>query len=222
MLSTTASLFDPLGFLSPVLLIPKMIMQQLCRLKLDWDEPAPDDLKQQLLQWIGEMPLLQDQQIHRCLKPEHASCSFMTELHYFSDASEAAYGAVCYVKLRYDVGKIRVSLLIAKSRLAPIKLVTIPRLELYGAVLAVRLHEIVSKELQYSVSRVFFWCDSMTVLQYIRNTTSRYKTFVANRLAVIQELTSITDWRHIEGRLTQQTSLRVGSCRRITASCKTG
>ena len=47
MLSTTASLFDPLGFLSPVLLIPKMIMQQLCRLKLDWDEPAPDDLKQQ-------------------------------------------------------------------------------------------------------------------------------------------------------------------------------
>ena len=122
MLSTTASLFDPLGFLSPVLLIPKMIMQQLCRLKLDWDEPAPDDLKQQWLQWIREMPLLQDQRIHRCLKPEHASGSFTTELHYFSDASEAAYGAVCYVKLRYDDGKIQVSLLIAKSRLAPIKL----------------------------------------------------------------------------------------------------
>ena len=156
MLSTTASLFDPLGFLSPVLLIPKIIMQQLCRLKLDWDEPTPDDLERQWLQWIGEMPLLQDQRIHRCLKPEHASGSFTTELHYFSDASEVAYGAVCYVKLLYDDGKIQVSLLIAKSRLAPIKLVTIPRLELCGAVLAVRLHEIVSKELQYSVSRVFF------------------------------------------------------------------
>ena len=83
MLSTTASLFDPLGFLSPVLLIPKMIMQQLCRLKLDWDELAPDDLKQQWLQWIGEIPLLQDQRIHRCLKPEHASGSFATELHDF-------------------------------------------------------------------------------------------------------------------------------------------
>ena len=83
MLSTTASLFDPLGFLSPVLLIPKMIMQQLCRLKLDWDEPAPVDLERQWLQWIGEMPLLQDQRIHRCLKPEHASGSFTTELHFF-------------------------------------------------------------------------------------------------------------------------------------------
>ena len=108
---------------------------------------------------------------------------------------------MCYVKLRYDDGRIQVSLLITKSRLAPINLVKIPRLELCGAVLAVRLHEIVSKELQYSVRQVFFWCDSMTVLQYIRNTTSRSKTFVANRLAVIQELTSIDDWRHIEGRL---------------------
>ena len=201
MLSTAASLFDPLGFLAHILRIPKLVMQQLCRMKLDWDDAAPDDLKKQWLDWIDEMPLLKDQQIRRCLKPPQASGTFTTELHYFSDASESAYGAVCYVKLSFEDGTNQVSFLIGKSRLAPIKLITIPRLELSAAVLSFRLHEIVLRELEYSVSRVFFWSDSMTVLQYIRNTTSRFKTFVANRLAIIQELTSVNDWRHIEGKL---------------------
>ena len=101
-LSTAASLFDPLGFLAPILLIPKLVMQQLCRMKLDWDDAAPDDLKKQWLDWIDEMPLLKEQQIRRCLKPQQTSGPFNTELHYFSDASESAYGAVCYVKLSFE------------------------------------------------------------------------------------------------------------------------
>ena len=145
MLSTAASLFDPLGFLSPVLLIPTLIMEELCRLKLDWDDPAPENLQEKWLNWIGEMPLLRDHMISRCFRPDHASGESKTELHYFSDASESAYGAVCYVKLCYEDGTSQVSFLIGKSRLAPIKLVTIPRLELCAAVLSVRLHEIISK-----------------------------------------------------------------------------
>ena len=122
MLSTAASLFDPLGFLAPILLIPKLVMQQLCRMKLGWDDAAPEDLKKRWLDWIDEMPLLKDQQIRRCLKPPQASGTFTTELHYFSDASESAYGAVCYVKLCFEDGTNQVSFLIGKSRLAPIKL----------------------------------------------------------------------------------------------------
>ena len=98
-------------------------------------------------------------------------------------------------------GEIRISFVIGKSRLAPIKLVTIPRLELCGAVLASRLHELVSKELQFKIDRMYFWTDSMTVLRYLRNTKSRFKTFVANRIAVIQDLTNVDDWRHIPGEL---------------------
>ena len=95
-------------------------MQQLCRLKLDWDDTAPDELRQKWLDWIVEMPLLKDQQIRRCLKPQEDSGKFTTELHYFSDASESAYGAVCYVKLCFEDGTNQVSFLIGKSRLAPI------------------------------------------------------------------------------------------------------
>ena len=108
-----------------------------------------------------------------------------------------------YVTSRLNTmdGEIRISFVIGKSRLAPIKLVTIPRLELCGAVLASRLHELVSKKLQFKIGRMYFWTDSMTVLRYLRNTKSRFKTFVANRIAVIQDLTNVDDWRHIPGEL---------------------
>ena len=76
---------------------------------------------------------------------------------------------------------------------------TIPRLELCGAVLAARLHEVFVRETDLKIDQVFFWCDSMTVLGYIRNTTSRYKSFVANRLAVIHDLTEVGQWRHVDG-----------------------
>ena len=200
-LSISASLFDPIGFLSPVLLVPKLIMQQMCRSGLDWDDPAPEDLEQQWKNWLQEMPMLSSFCVDRCLKPTELKTPFKCELHYFSDASEIAYGAVCYLKIYDECGHQKVSFLMGKSRLAPIKLVTIPRLELCAAVLAARLHELVKRELTLPVSQVFFWCDSTSVLCYIRNTKSRFQTFVANRLCVIHDLTEISQWYHIEGKL---------------------
>ena len=197
-LSIAASLFDPLGFLAPITLIPKLIMQELCRSKLDWDDPAPQNLTNRWEEWLKEMPLLSSTEITRCLKPENLDREMTSELHFFADASETAYGAVCYLKVGAP-HKFKVSFIIGKARLAPIKLITIPRLELCAAVLAARLAELVRRELRLSVNTTYFWTDSMTVLRYIQNTTSRYKTFVANRLGTIHDLTDVAQWHFIEG-----------------------
>ena len=180
-LSTAASLFDPLGFLAPILLIPKLLIQNLFREKYDWDDPAPENLKNQWHQWLGELPNISSIFIDRCLKPVSGRTVSTVELHYFCDASESAYGAVCLEIVRQNNGKSDVSFVMGKSRVAPLKLVTIPRLELCGAVLAARLHETISGQMRSKVSKTYFWCDSMTVLRYIRNTTSRFKTYVANQ-----------------------------------------
>ena len=86
-LSIAASLFDPLGFLAPITLIPKLIMQELCRSKLEWDDPAPQNLKTRWEEWLQEMPLLTSTQITRCLKPENLDGEMTSELHFFADAS---------------------------------------------------------------------------------------------------------------------------------------
>jgi hypothetical protein len=104
-------------------------------------------------------------------------CCF--ELHNFSDASRDGYGAVSYLRQVNEEGKVNVSLLVGKSRVTPIKPVTIPRLELTAAVLAVKLNCQVQKEIEIPIKRVMFWTDSMVVLQYINNESKRFQTFVA-------------------------------------------
>ena len=200
-LSVAASLFDPIGFLAPITLVPKMLMQNLFRMKLDWDEAAPKETVDRFAEWLAELPRLSTLKVERRLKPHGLSTNFEAEIHYFSDASEVAYGAVAYLKVFDASGTKKISFLMGKSRLAPMKLVTIPRLELCGAVVAARLHELIQREMKLKIDRAYFWCDSMTVIRCIQNTTTRFKTFVANRLSIIQELTDPAQWRHVEGKI---------------------
>ena len=198
-LSIAATLFDPLGFVAPVTLMPKLLMQELCRLHLDWDDQAPENIQEDWKNWLEELPSLKDICVPRCFKPKVFRNEIPNEIHHFCDASEKGYGAVSYLKMSDENNHARISFLIGKSRLAPLKPMTIPRLELCGAVLAARLHEVFMRETDLKINKVFFWCDSMTVLGYIRNTTSRYKSFVANRLAVIHDLTEVHQWHHVDG-----------------------
>ena len=200
-LSVAAKLFDPLGFVAPVTLVPKLLMQDLCRQHLDWDDEAPENIQELWRNWLDDLPALKNVFVPRCVKPEEVRDELKTELHHFCDASEKGYGAVSYLKMSGKDDHFRISFLIGKSRLAPLKPMTIPRLELCGAVLDARLHEVFMRETDLKINEVFFWCDSMTVLGYIRNTTSRYKLFVANRLAVIHDLTEVHQWHHIDGTL---------------------
>ena len=119
------------------------------------------------------------------------------EIHNFSDASSYAYGACTYMQITGVNGNRFCSVLIGKARLAPIKSVSIPRLELIAAVLAVRLNNAVKCALEAKSCLSYFWTDSMAVLHSIRSKAKRFPPFVANRLAIIEQSTEIAHWRYV-------------------------
>ncbi|XP_053377557.1 uncharacterized protein LOC123564742 [Mercenaria mercenaria] len=196
-LSVASSLYDSLGFVAPVTLIPKLVLQNACRQQLQWDERVSEADAEKWSQWLMNLPELSKVSIDRCLKPGKLDKSSKIELHMFSDASEQAYGSAVYVKIYDAEGNSKCSLVMGKSRLAPIKSIAIPRLELDAAVLAVKLYRLVKQELDLNIDKRYFWTDSMIVLGYIQNEKRRFKTFVANRLAIIHDVTTPQDWRYV-------------------------
>jgi len=201
-LSVASTLYDPLGLVAPVTLIPKLVLQNACRQKLQWDDAIVPEDAEKWTDWIQNLSALSRVDIDRCVKPANIDpTTTKAELHMFSDASQVAYGAAVYLKI-YDVnGSSKCSLIMGKSRLAPIKTMSIPRLELAAAVLAVKLYQLVSHELDIKIDNRYFWTDSMIVLGYVRNDTKRFKTYVANRLATIRDVTSPDEWRYVPSRL---------------------
>ena len=195
-LSTVSSLYDPLGLVSPVTLTAKLILQQLCRQRIPWDEKIDEEIAQRWQEWLQTLPAIASISIPRCYRPPSFE-SARTELHHFSDASERGYGAVSYLRFINDSGQTHCSIVTGKSRLAPLKSISVPRLELSAAVVAVRLNTMLDAELTIKVNKTFFWTDSTAVLQYIRNTNKRFKTYVANRLSVIHEGSEVAQWRHV-------------------------
>ena len=196
-LSTLSSVYDPLGVAGPTILKARLIIQELFRLKVGWDERLPPEQLEMWERWLAELPYMGGFKVQRCVKPENGKI-VSRELHHFSDASEAAYGVCTYVRQVDEEGVITVRLLMAKSRLAPLKQITIPRLELIAATLAVKQNEMIIKEIDEEIDQIHFWTDSMIVLKYIQNENRRFKTFVANRLAVIKEASNSEQWHHVE------------------------
>nr|XP_024655051.1 uncharacterized protein LOC112430804 [Maylandia zebra] len=200
-LSNISSIYDPLGFLAPVILPAKQILQHLCKLRFGWDETIPAEMAQTWQKWVEDLVLLNKFSISRCVTPKGFGEIKSAQLHHFCDASESGYGAVSYLRLSNSKQEVCVSFIIGKARVAPLKQVTIPRLELAAAVLAVRLDKMLSVELNLNLSESVFWSDSTTVLQYIANTTTRFKTYVANRVSTIHALTKVEQWRYISSKL---------------------
>nr|XP_033204607.1 uncharacterized protein LOC117165281 [Bombus vancouverensis nearcticus] len=170
--SEIAKIYDPLGLLAPVIVRAKMLLQRLWTLKIDWDESLPADVH---TEW---------------------SCSG-NELHGFCDASEKAYGACVYLRIITPDGHVWTRLLTAKSKVAPLKSQTIPRLELSGALLLASLATTVLQALPSNISRTVYWTDSTIVLHWINTSPHTLKTFVANRVTEMQQKTHTSDWRHI-------------------------
>ena len=196
-LSIVSSVYDPLGFAAPFILNAKLILQDLCRNKYGWDDKIPDEYLQRWQAWLQELPKLEQLKIERCFKSpdlgEIASC----QLHHFSDASQQAYGAVTYLRITDHDGNVNCLFVTGKSRLAPIKPVTIPRMELSAAVVATRLEKISRGELSLPINQSFFWTDSTCVLRYLENQDRRFQTFVANRVATIHDASSPSQWRYV-------------------------
>lgn len=119
------------------------------------------------------------------------------QLHHFADANERGYGTVSYLRLENFNGAVHCSFIIGKSRVTPLKQTTIPRLELTAATVAVRTDKMLKSELEIPIDETNVWTGSMAVIRYIRNTSSRFQTFVANRLAVIREGSVPDEWKYI-------------------------
>ena len=197
-LSIICSVYDPLGFASPCILPAKAIQQDLCLKGLGWDDQIPGPCKQKWEAWLKDLPKLEQFEIPRCFKPPNCSDIQRCELHHFSDASSQGYGAVSYLR-QIDVhGQVHCSLIMAKSRLAPLKAMTIPRMELSAAVLATRLDRMIKQEVDMAIYSSTFWTDSTCVLRYIENKDKRFQIFVANRVSAILDQSTATQWRYVE------------------------
>ena len=174
----------------------KQIMQSLWHHKAPWDQPISGETLEKWLVWKSSLPLLGKITVPRCYFShlEHKGVTF--QLHHFCDASESGYGNISYLCLEVLDGFTECAFVTGKFRNAPIKSASIPRLELQGALLAVWIDSTVRRELEFSFEKVIFWTDSMIVLNYIRNESWCFQTYVANRVTEIRELTFPHQWRH--------------------------
>ena len=200
-LSTISSLYDPLGMAAPFILAGKMILQDLCRQKLGWDEDIPEDLLIRWGQWLQELPALDNFSMDRCFKPAGFGEIKTATLHHFADASDHGYGSVCYLFLINQDDQVHCSFVCGKSRVAPLKQMTIPRMELTSAVVAAKVDKQLRSELTLPLEDSHFWSDSTSVLCYVKNKKARFNTFVANRMAVIHELSEDRQWQYVPSQL---------------------
>ena len=197
-LSTICSIYDPLGLASPFLLEGRRILQQLVKQKLDWDEQIPSPQRVCWEKWRHDICQLKSRTIPRCYKPKGFGEIINTSLHCFPDASNEGYGVGSYLRFVNEEGSIATSLVMGKSRVAPIKQISVPRMELTAAVVSVRVSRLLQKELTYPDLRIFFWTDSQAVLGYVSNEARRFHTFVANRAQFIRDNSNIDDWHHVK------------------------
>ncbi|XP_071819881.1 uncharacterized protein [Apostichopus japonicus] len=197
-LSIVASIYDPLGFLAPFVLVAKRILQDLCRMKLAWDDDIPDEHLKCWKRWLLELPKLKDFKVNRCLKSDGYDNVRNTQLHLFSDASESGYGVAAYVRFVNEENQIHCAFVIGKARVAPLKQITIPRLELTAATVSVRLFKSLERDLHIKLDSVTFWTDSTSVIRYVSNSSARYHTFVANRVAIITDTSQPSQWSYVE------------------------
>ncbi|GFS91352.1 integrase catalytic domain-containing protein [Trichonephila clavipes] len=193
-LSTIARIFDPLGLLGPIITWAKIFMQRLWLLELGWSDELPFKEQKEWRRFIDSLKAVNNISIDRCIVIHTAES---IELHAFSDASEKAYGSSIYLKSISALGEVKVCLVTSKSRVSPLKQISIPRLELCGAVLAAKLMKKVKEALNLQITAVHFWSDSTIVISWIHRESRELKTFVANRVSKIHQLSSRDQWHHI-------------------------
>lgn len=197
LLSILNSLFDPMGFLCAFTVIPKLLLQDCCKLKLGWDDDLPEDIAVKLAKWKSQVPVVTRIKIPRWLGFSEDN-SYVT-VHTFCDASGFAFATTIF--LRVEVGScVTVQLVMAKARVAPAKKkVSIPRLELLGCGIGARLtSNHVVKYLEMEDKPVYYWTDSTTALTWIQH-DKPWARFVANRVDAIRKITRKEDWRHVPG-----------------------
>lgn len=198
-LRIAAKLFDPLGLISPVMVVLRMLLQELCLSKCEWDSLTPQPGRNRLQKWLTDLEKVGEMTVNRYYFPEEERRIKFATLHGFGDASKGAYCAVVYLCIETEDG-YKTSLVAAKSRVTPSSPMSIPRLELLAALILARLISTVQEALAQvlNTKEVFCWTDSITVFYWIQS-NKEYKQFVQNRIDEIHKLTDAKSWRHCPG-----------------------
>ncbi|CAG7830796.1 unnamed protein product [Allacma fusca] len=197
-LSDLARIYDPAGWLSCVTVTAKIIMQKLWLLKTSWDDPIPPTIASEWGNYRHHLDAVERLNIPRCIILSDAK---ITELHGFCDASEKAYAACVYIRTVTNSEQAYMHLLTSKTKVAPLKQISLPRLELCGAVLLTRLLISTVEALHLSFDSVHAWSDSKTALDWIHSPPQRWKTFIAKRVAEVQACNPKPQWHHISGKI---------------------
>lgn len=197
MLRVIMSVYDPSGYLSPVSVKAKILLQNVWRRGTSWDESLHPDDYRLWLEWLSDLFATKIVKIPRCLFKK-SNKTLKIELHTFCDAGEKAFATVVYIRVIYDDQSIQVRFIASKNFVAPLKPLSIPRLELQAAVAGARLaHSVLTSLKEIKFDSRTFWSDSRVVLCWIRCDPRNYQTYVANRLGEIDELTDPGSWRWV-------------------------
>ncbi|GFW73289.1 integrase catalytic domain-containing protein [Trichonephila clavipes] len=193
-LSTVQKVFDPIGMLAPSTLLPKLLLQEIWKMKRAWDQELPQNIVNKFMKWFNEIQILKGINVPRCMKID-----IFTELHVFVDASKGSYAGCVFARSIVD-SRVSVILVRAKSRVAPLKLLSIPRLELMACCVGARLINSILKALNMPDLKVTLWSDSTTALWWIKE-YGNWSVFVANRVKEIRQLTQIQSWKYVPGNM---------------------
>ena len=193
-------MFDILGWCSPVIILLKILLQQLWERNLEWDETVPEEIEQTWKRWHEELPDLREQLIARLYFPKQVE-PIGIQVHRFCNASEVAYSSMVYLRAIDAEGGVHISLLMAKTKVVPIKRLSFLRLELCSR-LALQVSKILSyvgDTLEIPSADVLAWTDSQVVLVWLRGNPRHFKPFVGNRVAEILQAIPVGCWRHVRG-----------------------
>ncbi|XP_055589561.1 uncharacterized protein LOC129741797 [Uranotaenia lowii] len=201
LLSTLMSIYDPLGLIAHFLMFLKILLQDVWRSGIDWNDPIGDKEYEKWKTWLQFLPTLETLKIPRCYRLQTSErSSNRIQLHTFVDASENGFAAVSYFRFEEN-GNVECSLIGAKSRVAPLKFLSIPRSELQAAIIGSRLAKSIEKGHSYKISRRFFWTDARDVLCWLNSDHRRYSMFVANRVSELLEDTNVAEWKWVPTKL---------------------
>lgn len=194
-MSAVARMYDPLGYLAPVTFKAKLYLQDLWTLKdLSWDCPLPEAIAEEYREFFGSLKTVRSIRIPRCIFPQKP---IQVTLVGFADASERGYAATIYLRVQLQSGHIETHLIISKTRLAPLKTISIPKLELCAALLLAQTKKSISDIIKQSVDSTYLFSDSSIVLSWLRLSPHTLKTFVANRVSQILEISVGEEWYHV-------------------------
>ena len=194
-----AEVFDPLGLASPFIVRAKTLIQDLWTMGLGWDEPITHEISIRAKEWFLELEDLKEIKVPRSLRDRKVEKS--SSVHTFVDASNDAYGAVSYLRCEYDQGCYGVSIIASKTKVAALKPMSTPRLELMAAIPGLNLTLSIIAALNIPIADAHFWSDSMDVLYWIRGRGRQFRPFVANRIGEIQRQSSPEQWQYLESKI---------------------